>query len=142
MPSNHGRSLCAQWSLCRTTGLLSKQICGISCRRVGVICEEHYLHAVGFCDRSDVVGSGDSPGDRGLLFVVGEALTGKVGTASLRDLEDDRRLDVSIDFYQYCFAIERKLGVTVRLRGLRWPWTKKLRSEGRLGMDGLEWDRV
>ena len=40
----------------------------------------------------------DGSKDGRLLLVVGEPLAGKVGAAALRDLEDDRSLDIPIGY--------------------------------------------
>lgn len=53
-------------------------------------------HAVSFGNGSDVVGSGYCTGDRSLLLVIREALSGKVCSSSLGNLEDNRGFDVSI----------------------------------------------
>jgi hypothetical protein len=41
-----------------------------------------------------MVGGSDRTEDRGLLLVVGEALTSKVRASALRDLKDDGSLDI------------------------------------------------
>lgn len=53
------------------------------------------VHSVFLCDGADVVGSGDGTCDGSLLLVVGEALSGEEGGASLGDLNDDGGLDVA-----------------------------------------------
>lgn len=56
---------------------------------------DRYSHTVLLGYSPDVVCGGDCASDRGLLLVVRQPLACKVGTSSLRDLEDNRRLDVS-----------------------------------------------
>ena len=43
----------------------------------------------------DVLGTGDSAQDGGLLVGVGDALAGQEGRAAVTELDDDRRVDVS-----------------------------------------------
>lgn len=50
---------------------------------------------VGRCDGTDVVSSGDSTLDGGVLTVVGNTLTSEVCGTTLRSLEDDRSLLVT-----------------------------------------------
>jgi hypothetical protein len=52
-------------------------------------------HAIDRSNASDKVSSSDGTSDRSLLLVVGYTFTGKVGGTTLRELEDDRRVDVS-----------------------------------------------
>lgn len=56
------------------------------------------LHAIDGSDASDKVSGSDGTGDRSLLLVVGNTFTGKVCSTTLRDLEDDGRVDVSCSF--------------------------------------------
>jgi hypothetical protein len=44
-----------------------------------------------------MVGSSDSASNGSLLFVVGKAFSGEVGTSSLGYLDDNGGLDVSVD---------------------------------------------
>ena len=53
------------------------------------------VHAVFLGHGADVVGSGNSTGNRGLLLVIGKTLAGKEGRAALGDLDDDRSFDVT-----------------------------------------------
>ena len=53
------------------------------------------VHSIGLGNGSDVVRSGDSASDGGLLFVVGQALPREVRAATLRDLKNYRRLDIA-----------------------------------------------
>jgi hypothetical protein len=46
-------------------------------------------NAVDGSNAADVVGSGDGTSDGGLLAIVADALSGKVGSTTLRDLEND-----------------------------------------------------
>jgi len=48
-----------------------------------VIAVEDHGNAVRLCDGSDVMGSGNSTNNGGLLFVVGETLSRKVSRSSL-----------------------------------------------------------
>ncbi len=52
-------------------------------------------HAICLGYSSNVVRSGNGTGDRGLLLVIGQTLPSEVCAATLRALENDRRLDVS-----------------------------------------------
>jgi hypothetical protein len=63
-----------------------------------LIQQECDLHAIDGSDASDKVSGSDGTGDRSLLLVVGNTFTGKVCSTTLRDLEDDGRLDVSCSF--------------------------------------------
>ena len=54
--------------------------------------------AVGWRNGSDVVGSSNGASDGGVLVGVGDTLTGKVGSTTLRGLQDDRSLVVSGGF--------------------------------------------
>jgi len=57
--------------------------------------KEKNSHAIGRCDSSDKVSGSDGTSDRSLLLVVCDTFTGKVGGTTLRELEDDGRVDVS-----------------------------------------------
>lgn len=48
------------------------------------------IHAIGLGNSSDVVRSGDGTSNRGLLFIIGQTLSCEIGTATLRDLKNDR----------------------------------------------------
>lgn len=95
----------AQWSEWMTTGLQGQEKGRPSVKlRVsrllpGVAINAHVggrnSHAVGGGDGADVVRGGNGTGDRALLLVVLEALATEEGGTSLRDLEDDGRLDVA-----------------------------------------------
>jgi hypothetical protein len=52
-------------------------------------------HSVGGSDRADVVGGGDGTSDGTLLVSVLESLSTEEGGSSLRNLEDNGRLDVA-----------------------------------------------
>ena len=54
-----------------------------------------HIHAIGLGDQAGVVGSRDGTKDRSLLLVVGQTLAGEEGAATLGDLDDDGRLDVT-----------------------------------------------
>ena len=54
------------------------------------------------------MGSSDGARDRGLLFVVGEALSSEIGGAALRDLNDDWTLDITGRSGNECGAMERR----------------------------------
>lgn len=85
IPSNHGKSFFAQWSEWITTGLNVSPNISLSKRE--------YAHAVGGSDGADKVGSSSGTSDGSLLLVVGETFTGKEGCTTLRDLQDDGRVD-------------------------------------------------
>lgn len=55
-------------------------------------------NAVAGSNRANVVRSGGGTSDRSLLLVVGKTLTSEVGSATLRQLQDDRRLRVTSGF--------------------------------------------
>ncbi len=59
--------------------------------------ESKYGHAVFLCYDADVMGRSDGTGDRSLLLVIWEALSGVEGSAALRDLDDDGGLDVAME---------------------------------------------
>jgi hypothetical protein len=80
----------AQWSLCRTTGLI-RQI-----SQLDVLSKNSYIHAVGLGHVPDVQRGRDGSEDGRLLLVVGKPLARKVGASALRDLQDDRSLDIPI----------------------------------------------
>lgn len=48
-----------------------------------------YLHPVGLGHETSVVGSADGTDDGSLLLIIGEALSGEVGSSALRNLDDD-----------------------------------------------------
>ena len=54
-----------------------------------------HLHAVRRCHQANMVSSGNCTEDRRLLLVIGKTLAGKVGASTLRNLDDDGRLDVA-----------------------------------------------
>lgn len=56
------------------------------------------LHAVGGGDGADVVSGSDGTSDGSLLLVVGDTLSGEVGSSSLGDLKDDGSLVVTGGF--------------------------------------------
>lgn len=55
-----------------------------------------HLHAVCLGDGPDMVSGSDGTKGGSLLVAVGQALAGEVSSAALRDLDDDRCLDVTI----------------------------------------------
>jgi hypothetical protein len=63
--------------------------------RSGEQSDEDRLHRLNERDEPDEVGSSNGTTDGGLLVLVGDTLAGKVGSPSLRALEDDGRLGVS-----------------------------------------------
>ena len=84
-----------------------------------------------FGDGTDVVGCCDGSGDGGLLFVVGEAFSGKVGGASLGYLEDDGGFDVAgkkEDGMRVSCVRRDWVRRTVLLRGQRLLSMKRLHS--------------
>jgi hypothetical protein len=48
-----------------------------------------------------MLSSGDGTEDGGLLVGVGETLSSEVGSSSLGDLDDDRRLDIAVGRNQF-----------------------------------------
>jgi hypothetical protein len=70
---------------------------------------------------------GNGTSDRCLLFVIGKPFTCKVGTSSLRNLNDYGSFDVSVvsSADKLC---KKKKGLTWQLRGRHWQWRKKSRS--------------
>ena len=54
-----------------------------------------YSHTILLGHGPNVVCGGDGTGDRGLLLVVRQSFTCKIGTSSLRNLEDDGRFYIS-----------------------------------------------
>ena len=54
-----------------------------------------YSHAVSLGHGADMEGGGDGTSSRGLLLVICETLACKVGGATLRNLQDDGRLQVT-----------------------------------------------
>lgn len=60
-----------------------------------------HSHTVSLGDCANMVGSGNSTGDRGFLVAVGETLASEVGRATLRNLNDDRRFDVTADHSEW-----------------------------------------
>ena len=54
------------------------------------------LHAVLLCDKADMVGSCDCASNGSLLLVIWKTLAGEKGSTTLGDLDDDRRLDVTL----------------------------------------------
>ena len=53
------------------------------------------VHSVFLGYDADMVGSGDSTGDRSLLLVIWKTLAGEKGGTTLGDLDDDGALDVA-----------------------------------------------
>lgn len=70
-------------------------------------------------------GSSFSASNGGLLFVIGEALSCKEGSTTLRDLKDDRRLDVSATRDQQHAQIQNVAIQTVQLLDTHWLRKKK-----------------
>lgn len=90
MPSNHGKSLWAQWSECKTTGLSRSGV-----RHRDELREVGWdSHAVSLGNGADVEGGSDGTGDGGLLFIICKAFSGKVSATALGDLKNDRRFDI------------------------------------------------
>jgi hypothetical protein len=87
MPSIHGKSFLAQWSVWRTTGL--------------AVSAWHYergsnVHAVCGGNGADEVSGSDGTSDGCFLLVgVFQALAAEEGSTALRQLEDDGRVDVA-----------------------------------------------
>jgi hypothetical protein len=80
----------AQWSLRRTTGLIRQT------SQLDVLSKKSNIHAVSLCHVLDVQRGRDGSEDGCLLLVVGKPLPRKVGASALRDLTDDRSLDIPI----------------------------------------------
>ena len=82
----------AQWSECMTTGL------GGEVSERGGTCDfwRKDVHSVFLGYDADMVGSGDSTGDRSLLLVIWKTLAGEKGGTTLGDLDDDGGLDVAV----------------------------------------------
>ena len=64
-----------------------------------------HLHAVFLGDSANVVGSGNGTNNRSLLLVIGKTFSGEVRAAPLRDLDDDRRLDIPVAQLRSCMTI-------------------------------------